>query len=218
MKSIIISYPMNRQWNILNWKVRGINTQTRWDDLRARIEESNCGIICIQETKRDNFDLHFLRNFSPRRFNQFAYSPSASSSGGIITIWNGSLFTGTVIDQSSFQITTKLTCNLSGNVFHITNVYGPCSNEFRDDFYHCLDSIDASNMDNWMLAGDFNLIISPLDINRPGGDTNNMLMFNTLIQQLDLVEVPLKGRNFTLSNMQDTPLLEKIDWIFTSAN
>ena len=41
---------------------------------------------------------------------------------------------------------------------------------------------------------------------------------NSLIQQLDLVEVPLKGRSFTWSNMQDLPLLEKIDWIFTFAN
>ena len=67
---------MNRSWNILNWNVRGINSQTRWDDLRARIEESNCGVICIQETKRDSFDQAYLRNFSPRRFNQFAYNPS----------------------------------------------------------------------------------------------------------------------------------------------
>ena len=45
-----------------------------------------------------------------------------------------------------------------------------------------------------------------------------MLMFNSLILQQDLVEIPIKGRNFTWSNMQDSPLLEKLDWIFTSAN
>ena len=61
-------------------------------------------------------------------------------------------------------------------------------------------------MDHWMLGGDFNLIGSPHDRNRPGGDTNNMLMFNSLIQQLDLVEIPLKGRNFTWTNMQELPL------------
>ena len=73
-------------------------------------------------------------------------------------------------------------------------------------------------MDHWILIGDFNLIRSPHDRNRPGGDSNNMLRFNSLLQQLDLVEIPLKGRNFTWSNMQDSPLLEKLDWIFTSAN
>ena len=33
---------MSRNWNILNWNVRGINSQTRWDDIRAKIDESNC--------------------------------------------------------------------------------------------------------------------------------------------------------------------------------
>jgi hypothetical protein len=32
------------------------------------------------------------------------------------------------------------------------------------------------------------------------------------------VEIPLKKRAYTWSNMQDNPLLEKLDWIFTSAN
>jgi hypothetical protein len=32
------------------------------------------------------------------------------------------------------------------------------------------------------------------------------------------VEVPLKGRAFTWSNMQANCLLEKIDWVFTSSN
>jgi hypothetical protein len=42
------------------------------------------------------------------------------------------------------------------------------------------------------------------------------MSFNTVIQTHDLEEIPLKGRSFTGSNMQDAPLLEKIDWIFTS--
>ena len=66
-----------------------------------------------------------------------------------------------------------------------------------------------------MLVGDFNLIRSPDDRNREGGDAHNMMLFNNVIQSHDLMEVPLKGRTFTWSNMQDPPLLEKLDWIFT---
>ena len=139
-------------------------------------------------------------------------------SGGLINIWNGSLFSGTISRQSSFQITVKLLCNLSGHYFYVSNIYGPCQNENRTDFFDWLDNIDASQMDHWILTGDFNLIRSPHDRNRSGGDANNMLRFNSILQQLDLVEIPLKGRNFTWSNMQDLPLLEKLDWIFTSAN
>ena len=64
--------------------------------------------------------------------------------------------------------------------------------------------------------GDFNLIRDSFDRSRPGGDTNNMLAFNSVIQAHDLEEISLKGRAFTWSNLQANPLLEKLDWVFTS--
>ena len=62
-------FMMNRKWNIMNWNVRGINSQERWDDIRDRTEESQCDIICLQESKRDFFDTAYLRKFCHRKFN-----------------------------------------------------------------------------------------------------------------------------------------------------
>lgn len=73
-------------------------------------------------------------------------------------------------------------------------------------------------MDHWMILGDFNLIRSPNDRSRPGGNVSNMLLFNSTMQAHNLVEIPLKGRSFTWSNMQENPLLEKLDWVFTNAD
>jgi hypothetical protein len=36
------------------------------------------------------------------------------------------------------------------------------------------------------------------------------------MQRSQVVELPLKGRAFTWSNMQSNPLLEQLDWFFTS--
>ena len=47
---------------------------------------------------------------------------------------------------------------------------------------------------------------------------NDIMIFNEVISNLGLLEIPLKGRNFTWSNMQSEPLLEQIDWVFTSIN
>ena len=49
----------------------------------------------------------------------------------------------------------------------------------------------------WMIVGDFNLIRSPEDRNRPGGDVNEMLLFNEAISALGLTDLILKGRRFT---------------------
>lgn len=67
-----------------------------------------------------------------------------------------------------------------------------------------------------MMLGDFNFIRGPDSRNMQGGDHTSMMMFNSIIINHDLVDIPLKGRAFTWSNMQDSPLLEKLDWIFTS--
>jgi endonuclease/exonuclease/phosphatase family metal-dependent hydrolase len=65
--------------------------------------------------------------------------------------------------------------------------------------------------------GDFNFIRSEENRNKPGGDVNDMFLFNEIIGHLGLLELPLKGRRFTWSNMQAQPLLEQLDWFFTSA-
>ena len=209
---------MNRAWYIVDWNLRGINSQRRWDEIRAKADESNCHIMCFQETKREHFDHACIRNFCPRRINQFAYSPSIGNSGGIITLWNGNMFDGTVIQSSKFQLTVQLICKMSARIIYITNVYAPTIEEEREVFLNWLHDVDTSLMEFWIILGDFNLMRSPDNRNRPGGDIGNMMRFNQVIQHLDLEEIPLKGRAFTWSNMQDSPLLEKLDWIFTTSN
>lgn len=64
--------------------------------------------------------------------------------------------------------------------------------------------------------GDFNYIRYPHNRNIGQGDTQNMSKFNEAINALGLVDIPLKGRKLTWSNMQEIPLLEKLDWFFSS--
>jgi len=86
-----------RYSKILFWNIRGINYQEKWDALRGKIIESACQIICIQETKREIFDIFYIKKFCPRNFDQFAFSPSVGAIGGLLTAWNSSVFEGSVI-------------------------------------------------------------------------------------------------------------------------
>jgi hypothetical protein len=43
-------------------------------------------------------------NFVPRRFDKFEYVPSVGASGGILVVWNSSLFTVKVLDLQTFPI------------------------------------------------------------------------------------------------------------------
>jgi hypothetical protein len=68
------------------------------------------------------------------------------------------------------------------------------------------------------VLGDINFIRSPSNRNKPGGDINNIFLFNEAISYLGLVELPLKGRKFTWSNMQNDSLMERLYWFFTSSS
>jgi exonuclease III len=76
----------NRRWNILCWNIRGINASSKWTSLRSKIRESNCDILCIQETKREVFDQAYIRIFCPQNLDSFDYQPLVESSGGMLVI------------------------------------------------------------------------------------------------------------------------------------
>lgn len=54
----------------------------------------------------------------------------------------------------------------------------------------------------WLLVGDFNLIRRPENRNREEADATEMFLFNEAINKLDLIELPLHGRQFTWTNKQ----------------
>lgn len=207
-----------RNWNILCWNIRGINSPHKWRSLREKIEESMCAVICIQETKREIFDHSYLKNFCPKRYDKFACSSSIGACGGILVIWNSSVFSGQLVHQLPFALTLEFTSTHSLEKWSMTTVYGPCDGQPRDDFVNWLYNLQILSNANWLVLGDFNFIRSTENRNRAGGNINDIMIFNDVVGHLGLIELPLKGRSFTWSNMQEVPLLEQLDWFFTTTN
>lgn len=172
--------------NLLVWNVRGINSQGKWDAIRDKIHECSASIVCLQETKRDYFDDDYIKKFCPRSLDKFSFAPSVGDSGGLVVIWNSARYIGTLIHSNSYAITMKFGCCLSGKSFHLSNIYGPCTPDGKADFINWLYNFDTEHFEDWVLAGDFNLIRSPDDRNRPGANMQDTMMFNDLIAHLDL--------------------------------
>jgi hypothetical protein len=136
----------------------------------------------------------------------------------MIVLWNSSVFTGLLIEVKRFGIIIKFTSVHDNSSWVLVCVYGPCQGLERDNFVSWLYNLQIPVVENWLLLGDFNFIRSPENRNKPGGDVSDMFLFNEIIGHLGLLELPLKGRSFTWSNMQKIPLLEQLDWFFTSSN
>ena len=216
---ILVGFLMdfNRSWNVLCWNVRGLNDPDKWDLIRNKLDENACSLFCFQETKKEEIDPVFFHKFAPRCFDCFDYCPSEGASGGILVGWNSRVFTVNTIDKEVFAMRMQVTSVHNLSVWQLITVYGPTREPIRSYFVAWLYSLDISPEDNYLILGDFNFYRSPSNRNRPGGNLNDMLTFNDVIQHLGLIELPIKGRRFTWSNMQTQPLMQQLDWFFTSA-
>ena len=140
------------------------------------------------------------------------------ASGGLITIWNSSLLSGTLVEVQRYGIVVDFISVHNSEKWRLVNVYGPCQGEERAHFVSWLYNFNIDILDNWLILGDFNFIRSSDNRSRGTGDLNDMFLFNDVIGHLGLIELPIKGRSFTWSNMQADPLLVQLDWFFTSVN
>jgi exonuclease III len=170
-----------KSWKIMNWNLRGINSDKKWVALSNKIEESGCDIICLQETKRESFDLAYIKKFCRKKFTKFEFVPSVGASGGLIIIWNGSLFTGELAFHNEFSLSVHFKCNLSNDSWILTNIYGPCQPERKALFIDWFANIDMPQDSDWIIMGDFNFIRSPENRNKPGGNYSDMFIFNDCI-------------------------------------
>jgi len=148
--------------------VRGINSEEKWNPIRDILSETACDIFCLQETKRESFDLQFIRKFSPHGFDSFEFLPSIRASGGLITVWKSSVFSGQMVFQNAFAITVKFSARHNCGTWFLTNIYGPCTHDGKRSFLQWFKHYSGFANDNWHVVGDFNLIRKLENRNRPG--------------------------------------------------
>jgi hypothetical protein len=61
---------LNLFWHVLSWNVRGLNSADKWPAIRNKIEESNASTVFLQETKKMEFDVTFIKINCPSPFRQ----------------------------------------------------------------------------------------------------------------------------------------------------
>ena len=111
---------------------KGLNARDKQLALWNAINGSGCSVICLQETKKCHFDIAFIKSCCPARFDEFVYVPSNGASGGLIVIWNSSIFSGMVMHCEPFALSVYFTSTQSAQSRTLVNIYEPCTGELRD--------------------------------------------------------------------------------------
>lgn len=104
--------------------------------------------------------------------------------GGIVVLWNSAMFSGTLIEVKQFGVIIWFTSAHNVASWTLVLVYGICVRQERDDFVAWLCNLQIPEDDDWLLLGDFNFFRYTTNRNLPGGDPNDMFVFNDIIGHL----------------------------------
>lgn len=151
----------NRNWIILCWNVRGVNSDKKWNAIKDRILDSHYDVLCLQETKREHFDDQFMRNICPPAFDKYVYLPS----GGSIIVWKSTYFQGNLVFENSYAQSIEFFFLHDNAHWVLTNIYAPCTHPAKREFLHWFKNINMPDTVYWIVVGDFNLCRSPDDRN-----------------------------------------------------
>jgi endonuclease/exonuclease/phosphatase family metal-dependent hydrolase len=101
---------------------------------------------------------------------------------------------------------------------HLTNVYAPTARTEKPLFLSELASLGAEITGPWIIIGDFNFTRSPEDKNSENFLYSDADMFNSTINYLALIELPLVDCSYTWSNRRDEPTLILLDHYFINTD
>jgi hypothetical protein len=93
----------------------------------------------------------------------------------------------------------------------LINVYGPTSNNLKDDFLTEIRMVACLHDLPWILLGDFNLLRDTSESTSYNPNIHRMIEFNDMIDDLDLNEIQLFDRSFTWSNKHPNSSFSKLD-------
>jgi exonuclease III len=181
---------------VLHWNIRGLGLPEKRRYLREFILKEHFDIICIQETKKEEFSTRFLHSISPV-FSDWKHIPSLGVAGGIllgINSHNCQLIDWTI---GKFSLTAYLQNTSDKVIWACTTVYGPTDQNLKGEFWSELSAIGSSWSGPLIIGGDFNAIRSRHEKKGVSFDLRNSEAFNTWINSLALIDLKCTDRNFT---------------------
>ena len=137
-----------RTWSVLSWNVRGINSDKKWDAVRDRVINSNCDIVCLQETKKQSFNLMFIKKICPAVFDAFEFIPSVGAYGGSIIIWKSCLFLGNNIFENRYCLSVQFLSSHNNDSWVLSNIYAPCTAPGKREFLQWFKNIQMPHTMN----------------------------------------------------------------------
>lgn len=118
---------------ILSWNVNGLNDNRKWDIIKSLVRDWKPNILCLQETKIEDWNGILARQFWGNRWVEWAELKVSGTKGGIVTMWDKRQWSCIEIQQGTHSISSMLENTQENFRFCFTGVYGPHTNWEREE-------------------------------------------------------------------------------------
>jgi exonuclease III len=179
---------------LLCWNVRGLNDPDRCSTVSESIAASSCSIACLQESKLQNIDTTTAAFVGGSRLRAFAQLPPIGTKGGVLVLWDDSMFLGSDNTCGSFCISLTLKSTRADFSFRLTSVYEPTRSSRKEEFFSELIADKPAPGTKWIVNGDFNQIFRARDKNKGSINRRRLNRFRDTLQACELNEIPLQNR------------------------
>ncbi|PWA81363.1 RNA-directed DNA polymerase, eukaryota [Artemisia annua] len=196
--------------------INGVGTAPKKKLVRKFCKDNNLNFIGIQESKSILDDASFIHSLWGNNNCDFALKKSNGSSGGIIALWDDSLFQKhKVINNEEGFIAVYGEWIKTGIACLMIVVYAPQDFTKKCTLWNRLHNLVISFNNMSIILGDFNEV--RFDTERMGSlfCKYGAKRFNEFINNTELVDLPMGGRKFTRMDKYGTKL-SKLDRILVS--
>ncbi|RVW56699.1 putative ribonuclease H protein [Vitis vinifera] len=152
-----------------------------------------------------------VRSLGSGRFLDWKALNAEGASGGILICWDKRSLDILDWEEGHFTLSCRFRNVENGAVWVFTGVYGPFSKVERDELWEEFGAIRGLWEDPWCLGGDFNITLYKRERSSQRRISSAMRRFAEIVDDLGLVDLPLKGGEFTWNGATITRLGQ--DWI-----
>lgn len=212
---LFLSMNSDRNCIVFNWNVRGLNQPARRQVVRDLISAHQGTVVCLQETKLAVVDDGVIYTTLGSQFlGNYAAVPADGIRGGIIIACLQDHYELQQVDIRQYSVTAIIRRKADNGVWSLTGVYGPQGDNDKLQFLAEIRAVKQHTLDRWMILGDFNLIYRSTQKNNNRINHRLMNSFRWVLDELELKEIHLHGRQFTWTSETDNPTQTKIDHVF----
>ena len=175
---------------ILSYNSRGLGRGIKWAAIRRLNLKHKVDLVCIQETKKENFNNIICQSMWGDSTVSWDSVPSVQAAGGLLCMWNNSAFeVDRRVKGRNFLMLDGRWVKDNQRLF-IVNVYAPCDLAGKRVMWDELRQLRVSNPNGlWCFLGDFNNIRSQeerIGSSQRNADTYDISDFNEWISEMEL--------------------------------